>query len=591
MTTKHFINDGTTLVQDSLHGLALSNPFLRYDEDIKAIINLRHDGNKNVTIISGGGAGHEPSFVGLVGDGLLSAAVSGSIFASPSVHQIQTTISRVGGSAGTLLVIMNYTGDVLHFHLAAEKARLAGFDTAVLVVGDDVSVGRRKSGRVGRRGLAGTVLVEKVLGALAKQGKMDLQQLCKIGEDLVNNLATVGAALDHVHIVGKPTTESIDNADQVEVGMGIHNEPGCYVIKPQPTISTLVDQMLDKLLDPTDSDRAYVSFSDKQSICLMVNNLGGVSNIEFSAITKAVVDRLGRWGITPIRIYSGAFMTSLDGKGFSITLLQTTPQILTALDEPATTPGWRVTPDLYQAYGVGEGPHKNGIFDTGDVDSMEPSPRSLSQLTVNEKDLMASLKRACDGVIAAEVEIDQVDSLVGDGDCGSTLARTAQAILREIVNKGNYNRDSGDIIQLLETLAIVVENNMDGTSGALYAIFLNALAASLRAVGAKLPKERPVERSDWVKASGDALQAVRQATPALVGDRTVMDALIPFIASLQSDSPVAVALAAAREGRDSTKGMAASLGRAVYVPPEVWSKVPDPGAMGLVYLLEGLLGA
>lgn len=260
----------------------------------KAIINPHHDGNKNVTIISGGGAGHEPSFVGLVGDGLLSAAVSGSIFASPSVHQIQTTITRVGGSAGTLLVIMNYTGDVLHFHLAAEKARLAGFDTAVLVVGDDVSVGRRKSGRVGRRGLAGTVLVEKVLGALAKQGKMNLQQLCKIGEDVVNNLATVGAALDHVHIVGKPTIELTDNADQVEVGMGIHNEPGCYVIKPQPNISTLVDQMLDKLLDPTDSDRAYVSFADKQSICLMVNNLGGVSNIELSAITKVVVDRLGK---------------------------------------------------------------------------------------------------------------------------------------------------------------------------------------------------------------------------------------------------------------------------------------------------------
>lgn len=204
---------------------------------------------------------------------------------------------------------------------------------------------------------------------------------------------------------------------------------------------------------------------------------------------------------------------------------------------------------------------------------------------------MASLKRACDGLIAAEVEIDQVDSLVGDGDCGSTLARTAQAILREIVNQGHYSRDSGDIIQLLETLAIVVENNMDGTSGALYAIFLNALAASLQAVSTKLPKERPVERSDWVKASGDAQQAVRQATPASVGDRTVMDALIPFIVSLQSDSPVAAAIAAAREGRDSTKGMAASLGRAVYVPPEVWSKVPDPGAMGLVCLLEGLLGA
>lgn len=255
-----------------------------------------------MTIISGGGAGHEPSFVGLVGDGLLSAAVSGSIFASPSVHQIQSTISRVGGSRGTLLVIMNYTGDVLHFHLAAEKARVAGFDTTVLVVGDDVSVGRQKSGKVGRRGLAGTILVEKVLGALAQQGKMSLRELCKAGEDVTKNLATVGAALDHVHIVGKPTTESPGRTDQVEVGMGIHNEPGCYVINPQPPISNLVDEMLDKLLDPDDPDRAYVSFSEEDNICLMVNNLGGVSNIEFSAVTKTVVDRLGKLGTFSPRV-------------------------------------------------------------------------------------------------------------------------------------------------------------------------------------------------------------------------------------------------------------------------------------------------
>ncbi|KAE8137751.1 Dak1 domain-containing protein [Aspergillus pseudotamarii] len=151
MTTKHSINYGTTLVQDSLHRLILSNPFLRYDEGIK----------------------------GLVGDGLLSAGVSGSISASPSVHQIQTTKSRVGDSAGALLVTMNYTGDILYFHLAAEKSHLAGFDTAVLVVGDDVLVGRRKSGRVGRRGLAGAVLVEKVLGSLAKQDKMNISYSAK----------------------------------------------------------------------------------------------------------------------------------------------------------------------------------------------------------------------------------------------------------------------------------------------------------------------------------------------------------------------------------------------------------------------------
>lgn len=194
---------------------------------------------------------------------------------------------------------------------------------------------------------------------------MTLQELYKTGEDVVNNLATVGAALDHVHLVGKPVTESTDHMDQVEVGMGIHNEPGCYVIKPQPTISSLVDQMLDKLLDPNDPDRAYVSFSSEDDVCLMVNNLGGVSNIEFSAMTKIVVDRLGKLdvsfmflplltdlinadkqGLKPTRLYSGSFMTSLDGKGFSITLLKANAQMLEALNAPATTPGWSITPRL-----------------------------------------------------------------------------------------------------------------------------------------------------------------------------------------------------------------------------------------------------
>ncbi|RAL01121.1 Dak1-domain-containing protein [Aspergillus ibericus CBS 121593] len=469
MATRHFIHDGATLVQDALHGLALSNPSIRYDDDIKAIINPRHDGDKQVTLISGGGAGHEPSFVGLVGDGLLSAAVSGFIFASPSVHQIQNTIARVGGSAGTLLVIMNYTGDVLHFHLAAEKARLAGFNTAVLVVGDDVSVGRQKSGKVGRRGLAGTVLVEKILGALAQQG-MALEELRQAGEEVVNSLATVGAALDHVHLVGKPA-DPTDRTDQVEVGMGIHNEPGCYVVKPQPSISDLVDQMLDKLLDPDDADRAYVSFTDT-NLCLLVNNLGGVSNIEFSAVTKTVVDRLDRRGLKPIRIYSGSFMTSLDGKGFSITLLKASPQMLEALDAPAITPGW----------------------------STRPRP------DVDEHDLKTSIERACYKLIAAEAELDRYDSVV-----------------------------------------------------------------------------------DWVQAAGEALQALRQATSARAGDRTIMDALEPFITALQAGASAAGAVDAARAGRNSTQGMTASFERAVYVPEEGWSRVPDPGAAGLVCLLEGLL--
>jgi dihydroxyacetone kinase len=210
------------------------------------------------------------------------------------VQQIVNTVTKVGGSAGTLLVIMNYTGDVLHFHLAAEKARVAGYDTAVLVVGDDVSVGRKRSGRVGRRGLVGTILVEKVLAARGQKGDVTLQELQKLGEDIVSRLATVGAALGHVHLLGKPKADFVESEDQVELGMGIHNETGCRILKPQPPVADLVDQMLDQLLDVNDADRHYVDF-DLRNTVLLVNNLGGVSNLEFSAITKTVINRLGKF--------------------------------------------------------------------------------------------------------------------------------------------------------------------------------------------------------------------------------------------------------------------------------------------------------
>ena len=209
-------------------------------------------------------------------------------------------------------------------------------------------------------------------------------------------------------------------------------------------------------------------------------------------------------------------------------------------------------------------------------------------MIVDESKTSLSIQQACKHIIAAEEEIDRLDSVVGDGDCGSTLARTARAIL-QVIGKDGFASANGDIVQILEILAIVVEENMDGTSGALYAIFLNALASSLRATGFKLPEPRMIQRQDWAQASIQALSVLQRATPARVGDRTIMDALDPFVRAIQNGVSAAAAIDEARAGRDSTQGMTASLGRAVYVPEEGWSQVPDPGAAGLVCLLEGLL--
>jgi triose/dihydroxyacetone kinase / FAD-AMP lyase (cyclizing) len=270
-----------------------------------AIFLSGHDPSSTVALISGGGAGHEPAHAGYVGEGLLTAAVSGSIFASPNVSQIVNTIARVGGKAGTILIIKNYTGDIFHFHLAAEKTRAKyGLKVEIIVVGDDVSVGRERSGKVGRRGLAGTVFVHKILGAMSRKPGVSFEELVKTGKLVASNLVTVGASLGHVHIPGRAISNGHGHpkVEQIELGMGIHNETGCRVLSPQPDLPYLVDVMLDQLLNMNDSDRAYANLQDAENIVLLVNNLGSVSALELGGITKHVAAALSAYTCSRIPV-------------------------------------------------------------------------------------------------------------------------------------------------------------------------------------------------------------------------------------------------------------------------------------------------
>ena len=227
---------------------------------------------------------------------MLTAAISGSIFASPSVSQIVNTVARAGGQAGTILIIKNYTGDIFHFYLAAEKARAKyGLKVGIIVVADDVSVGRAKSGKVGRRGLAGTVFVHKILGAMSRVPGKSFDSIVEMGKLVTDSLVTVGVSHGHVHIPGRPVPEDSLNHDQVELGMGIHNESGCQILSPRPSLPDLVKKMLDQLLDPNDSDRAYVDFKDAQDVVLLVNNLGSLSVLELGGITHEAVSQLSKF--------------------------------------------------------------------------------------------------------------------------------------------------------------------------------------------------------------------------------------------------------------------------------------------------------
>ncbi|OJJ51012.1 hypothetical protein ASPZODRAFT_156002 [Penicilliopsis zonata CBS 506.65] len=586
MQTKHFFSDPNHLVLTALNALTITNPSLAYDREHKVIFR-RPDASATpkVSIISGGGSGHEPAFAGFVGKGMLTASAAGSIFASPSAEQVRTAaMHRVETKKGVFIITMNYTGDVLHFGMAAEKARAAGIKTEFYAIGDDVGVGRKKSGKVGRRGLAGGILILKIVGALAEKGG-SLEEVYRLAKLTNENLVTLGSSLEHVHVPGRDLPEETVPADQVEVGMGIHNEAGSHRIKA--TLVELVQTMLLQLLDPNDADRAYIATKPEDQFVLLINNLGSVSVLELAGITDEVVRQLGRdYKIKPVRVIQGTFLTSLNGLGFSVSLLKLVDtglgagkSMLELIDAPAEAVGWAAPIQTATWENRSDAP-----VDTLTVKSDEEKPSNLKvDPAVLKKVLSAGLKR----LIAAEPLITRYDTVVGDGDCGAGLKRGAEAILALL--EGTTLTD--DAVRTVNEIVNVVEHSMDGTSGAIYAIFLNALAHGLRTQDQG--SATPVTVETWAAALTSSIAALGKYTPAQVGDRTLVDALVPFCTTLAESKDVKAAARAAEKGTESTKHLRASLGRSVYVgSEEEWlGKVPDPGAYGLSEFLTGLAEA
>ncbi|KAH2596761.1 hypothetical protein KXV63_005602 [Aspergillus fumigatus] len=545
ITSKHFFDDPNHLVQTALHSLTLTNPSLAFDSKHKVIFR-RPDASRKpkVAIISGGGSGHEPAFAGYVGHGLMDASVAGSIFASPSAEQIRhAAMNCVDNEKGVLIIPMNYTGDVLNFGMAAEKSRAAGIKTEFFAINDDAGVGRKKGGKVGRRGIGGGILILKIVGALAETGA-SLEDVYRVAQLANANLASVGSSLEHVHIPGRGVPEDVIPDGEVEVGMGIHNEPGSHRMKF--SLPEVIKTMLLQILDHNDPDRAFLTYQPGDQFVLLINNLGGVSTLELSGITDEVYRQLTKdFHIKPVRIIQGTFLTSLNGLGFSVSLLKLADtglgpgkSMLELLDAPAEAVGWSA-------------PIRTSTWEAHQSDA----PVQVKSTKLAE-DQPSNIKQA-------------VLSLLEDPSSGLT----------------------DDAVTAVNRIVTVVENTMDGTSGAIYSIFLNALAHGLRAQDQGTPTPATVEV--WANALKYSITALGKYTPAQPGDRTLIDALVPFCNTLVAAKDVHAAAKAAQDGTEATKSMKASLGRSVYVGGEAeWvGKVPDPGAYGLSELLTGLAEA
>ncbi|THV92501.1 dihydroxyacetone kinase [Aureobasidium pullulans] len=584
---KHFINDPNHLVLTALRSITLANPSVALDAENKIIFRRGDAGlykQSQVSVVSGGGAGHEPSFAAFVGPGILSGAISGTIFASPSAEQIRRCLlGRVDSAKGILVIVMNYTGDVLNFGMGVEKARATGVDIEMLVVGDDAGVPRSKGGKVGRRGIAGTVLVQKIAGALAATGAplKDVHRVAKLASD---NIVSIGSSLSHVHVPGRKVTEAGEDEltfEEVEIGMGIHNEAGSERTKAD--LPDLVEQMLAHMLDEEDKERGFLKVSSEDETVVLINNLGGVSVLEMGGIATEVLDQLKKYhNIRPVRVLVGTFMTSLNGIGFSISLLKLQDtaldkSMLQLLDAPSEVTGW-ATPVPTATW-----ENKSTAADRRQTAMADGDKDKPSNLTQESKKV---LKAGLDRVIVAEPDVTHYDTIVGDGDCGIGLKRGAESVLQLIAS----DLDTQDAVIFMDRIISTIETSMDGTSGAIYAIFLNALAAGLRSQSPESGKKE-VTTQVWAEAAKQALEGLGKYTPARPGDRTLVDALEPFIKQLVATGDLKKAAQAAKEGTDATKGMKASLGRSVYVGNEGFKEVPDPGAYGLSEFLTGLAEA
>ncbi len=534
-----FVNAKDDLVKEAIDGLIACSggSLVRLDgyPHIKVVYRAEWDRSK-VALISGGGSGHEPAHAGFVGPGMLTAAVCGEVFASPSVDAVLAGILAVTGEAGCLLIVKNYTGDRLNFGLAAERARALGRKVEMVVVGDDIALPDLPQ----PRGVAGALFVHKIAGALAESGG-SLDDVSATARRVITNVASIGTSLDTCTIPGSPKEDRIPEG-KAELGLGIHGEPGVEQVSFTGAREAL-DMVMSKL-------RPHLG----NGPCVaMLNNLGSTTPLEMSVLANMLAEDESVSHV----IGPASMMTSLDMHGFSVSVLPVSEDDLAVLSSPVPMAAW---PGIQPIVPVGINPLPDGLS------PIEPIPS-------NNARNRATISAIADQLIGSESVLNALDAKSGDGDTGSTLATAARAL------KDNLDRmPLADLTQLLPALGNELGQTMGGSSGVILAIFFNA-AGDACSRGSPVPE-----------ALLRGLERVSEVGGASVGDRTMIDALSPALDSLPGG--LSAAATAARAGADATASIhTAKAGRAAYVPAENLKGHNDPGAEAVALVFEGLVKA
>jgi dihydroxyacetone kinase len=460
----------------------------------------------------------------------------------------------------------------------------------MLICGDDVSIGKSGGSLVGRRGLAGQIGVLKILGAAAAQGA-SLDELYDLGTAVNGQIASIAATLDHCHVPGR-TEHGAVGENVVEIGTGPHNEPGYRKLSPAPNAQGLVKEILKYCLDETDPERGYVKFSPGDETALLVSNFGGMSNLELGGLVDELLQQLlSDWKVEPQRVYAGCLETSLNAPAFSVTVVNLSgiartsayslDQVKELLDTKTDT-AWEAV----------AGSQASAQRRSRAEQLVQPPPETkntideATDLKIDPALLERMLRGACEALIAAEPDLTKWDTVMGDGDCGLTLETGAKALLEAIDSRKITAK--GSVIEVLTELEDILEGKMGGTLGGILGIFFVSLRTSVQQNLGLIQTEGPV--SVWAKGLASALHHLKQYTPAKVGDRTVMDTLIPFAEAMREKQSFDGGVAAAINGAEATKTMTPRLGRATYVGTGTDGKElpPDPGAWGAMVVIRGL---
>ena len=578
---KKIINRPETVVTEMCKGLVLTNPDLEFVKKYKVIRKKNLDKNK-VSLISGGGSGHEPAHAGFVGKGMLDAAVCGDVFASPSQIQVYQAIKETAGDKGTLLIIKNYSGDMMNFKNAAHLAEEDGIQVDYVKVDDDIAV-KDSLYTVGRRGVAGTVLVHKIAGAAAEKGG-SLKEVKAAAENAISNVRSIGFALSSctVPAKGTPTFELKEN--EMEYGVGIHGEPGIQR-ENIPSADELAKRMTDALAEE-------LNVTQGEEVTVLVNGFGSTPLQELYLFNYAVAKVLHEKNIRIYRSFAGNYMTSIDMLGASLTFMKMNAELKKLLDQESEAPAFSVKGHVPEIVLEEE------IRECKEEDLTEESYKACAEVR-NEKitleNIVYMVETMSHCIIKNEIPFCELDSHAGDGDFGMSVAKGFRQLKKEW--KELTKEHTSSIGEFLQACSMVIMEHCGGASGPIW-------GSAFRAAGKKADGKTELTIFEFADMMQEAVTGIQKTGEysfgrgAVVGDKTLIDALVPCADTWTAcadkketfEHAFTKAAQAAVQGAKDTEAIAARMGRAGTVGDRSIG-YPDAGAYALGVIFTDLKNA